>query len=155
MEWIRSWIAGISAVVLIVSVISVIAPKNTAGRVVSMLGSILVLVAFVLPVLDLEALSLIDAGEAYKETVSEKIEKTEKETADIKDGIIKNKLTAYVLDKAKTEESECKVNIEVRDGAVVSATLVSGKKDVSERVSEILVKELGVAKESVKIKNEE
>ena len=40
MEWIRSWIAGISAVVLIVSVISVIAPKNTAGRVVSMLGSI-------------------------------------------------------------------------------------------------------------------
>ncbi|MBR3848813.1 MAG: hypothetical protein IKM21_05940 [Oscillospiraceae bacterium] len=155
MEGLSSWIAGISAVALIVSVISVVAPKNSAGRVVTMLGSILVLVAFVLPVLDFEALRLIGVGEAYEEKISEQIEKAEKETDEIKNNIIKEKLTAYVLDKAKTDENECKVDIKIQDGAAMSAIVECGERNISERVSEILEKELGIAKESVKIKNEE
>ena len=153
MEGISSWIAGISAVSFIVSVISVIAPKNSAGRVSSMLGSILVLVALVSPIFDFEGAKILGMGKVYEEEISKRIESAEEKTADIKNDIIQNKLTAYVLEKAKTDENECKVSVEVSDGAVLSATIECYERGITDRVLTVLENELGIAKESVEIKD--
>ncbi len=154
MEGISLWIAGISAVALMVSVISVIAPKNSAGRAASMLGSILVLIALVSPLFDFEASQILGIGRGYEEEISKRIEETEKKTTDVKNDIIKNRLTAYVLEKAKTDESECKLSMEIQDGEIKSATVASRESAVAERVSEVLEGELGIARESVEIKTE-
>ena len=153
MEGISSWIAALAAVSFIVSIISVIAPKNSAGRVASMLGSILVLVALVSPIFDFEGAKLLGMGKVYEEKISERIETAEEKTADIKNNIIQEKLAAYVLEKAKTDENECKVSVEVSDGAVLSATIECHERGISDRVLTILENELGIAKESVEIKD--
>lgn len=137
-----------------VSVISVIAPKNSAGRAASMIGSILVLIAFISPLFDFEASELFGIGKAYEDEISKRIAQTEQKTLEVKNDIIQNKLTAYVLEKAKTDESECRLSMEIRDEKIVSATVISRKHDAAERVSDVLKSELRLAEESVEIKTE-
>ncbi len=154
MEGISSWIAGISAVALMVSVISVIAPKNSAGRVASMLGSILVLVALVSPVFDFEASEIIGVGKAYEESVSERVAEASVRSGEVKNNIIQERLASYVLEEADADENVCKLNI-VLDGEIpVSAIVKSSDKTSAERVSKVLEDDLGIPKEAQEIKIE-
>lgn len=154
MEGISSWIAGISAVVLMSSVISVVVPKNTAGRVVSMIGGIMVITALVSPFMDSGASGIITIGKAYEESIEKSVRKASERTDEIKNDIIERKLCSYVLEKAKTEESKCRLSLEIRGGMPVGADIICEDEEVSERVKDILQKEFGLPRESSENENE-
>lgn len=139
MQGIGSWIAGICATSLIVAVVSSVAPKNSAGRVCVMMGSVMVIVALLLPVLNISGRSLLDLGSDYQREIEKKIEETEK----IKNDIIERELSSYVLNKAGAEEN-CKIYFSVENGAVVSADVVSSDASAEARVREVLKEEFKI-----------
>ena len=154
MEGISSWIAGISAVALMASVISVIAPKNSAGRVAFMIGSMLVLVALVAPIFGFETEDFSEIRKTYEDIVAEKTEAAKTSGEAVKNNIIQDKLTTYVLQEAKTDASECKLTIEVKDERAVSAKIVCRDSAVSKRVSEVLSEDLNIPITAQEIKTE-
>lgn len=151
MEGISSWIAGISAVALMVSVISVTAPKNSAGRVASMLGGILVLVALVSPIFDFETSEILSVGKVYEESVSQRVSEASARTDEVKNGIIQKHLVSYVLKEADADESICKLNIELDGEMPVSASVISSDEEVCKRVLKVLCGELGIPKEKIEV----
>ncbi len=140
MQGIGSWIAGICSASLIVAVVSSVAPKNSAGRVCIMMGSVMVIVALLSPIFDISGRSLLDIGSDYRREIEKKIEETEK----VKNDIIESELSSYVLNKAGAKEENCKVYLSVENGAVVSADVVSSDASAKARVREVLEEEFKI-----------
>jgi len=143
-QGISSWVSGIAATVLLLAVVSVIAPKNSAGRVCAMLGNILVILALVSPLGRFDAESLFDVGNEYYEKISESVQEAEAKSEEMKNRLIGERLSAYVLDKAGADAGECKVTVNVVGGRAVSAEIFCVDKTLEARVSQVLEKELGV-----------
>lgn len=154
MQGISSWVAGIAAAVLILGAVSVVAPKNSAGRVCFVIGNILVLVALVSPLGQFDSMRLLDVGNEYYREVKESVSNAGLTSEKIKNKIIGENLSAYVLNKASVSEEACRVSMEISDGEVLSAKIISTDRASAKRVSMVLEQDLGIPSESQKIKVE-
>ena len=144
MQGISSWVSGLCAAALVVSVISAISPKNSAGRVCVMMAGVLVMASLISPILNLRGVSFLDIGRDYERSIARKTEAVRERTERLKKDIIEEEISSYILDKAGVSEETCKVNIRLEDSGAVSAEVISRDSDAEARVREVLKEELKI-----------
>ena len=147
MSGISSWVSGICAATLIVAVISAVSPKNSAGRVCVMIAGVIVVVALVLPVINLRGISILDTGKNYERNLERRIDEAEEKVEKLKKDIIEEELASYVLNKAGVKAECCSVDIKVEEGVVVSAEVFAQSNEDLARVRRVLNEELLVLPE--------
>ncbi len=152
MEGIKLWIASLSAVTLIMSVISSLAPKNSAGRVCSMLGSVMLIVVLISPIKKITSSDIFEMSRAYEDEINKSIETSAEKFEEIENEIIGEKLSAYVLNKAKA--NACEVSVKLDGDMPVSATVISKSAEEAGRVCAVLEEEFGISPEKQEVKIE-
>ncbi len=151
MEGVKTWIASLCAVTFIMSVVAAIAPKNSAGKVCSMLGSIILIFVLVSPLKQISSSEIFAIGRVYQSRIDERIQKSQIKCEEIENKIIEEKLSAYVLNKAKLDAG-CEAYIEVEERVPVAASVIINDFSNKEKVSRVLEEDLGLSIEKQEIK---
>ena len=149
-EYISGWVHSVSAVAMIMAIITVLTPKNTAGRTAMLCGSIILTAVLVSPIkaFDMEKVSEYDRD--FKFEIEEKANAIVMTGEKMKEDIIEEKLRTYILQRTKQFGIICDVSVVCRDGMPDSVTIGLRREEDREKISEILVSECGIAKEKQK-----
>ncbi len=148
MDFFRQWLLGVVACALLVSVSTQLCPEGSMRGVVRFTGALLVLCAMLRPLTAAELPGLAWSGGAYREAlarVQSELQKAEENA--LSDGIAAG-LASYIEDKAESLGAEVRaaVTVEARDGVPVPVA-VTLRGDYSEALSDLVERDLGVAKE--------
>ncbi len=144
MDFIRNWVTAIASATIIIATISAICPKNSAGRIASLCGNILLSFTLLSPIkaFDISVIEKYDAQITGE--IREKTEMFEAVSNNAKKCIIEENLQTYILQKAKNAGIDCQVRIYCKDALPYSASVTCGKPADLKIVAAIIETELGV-----------
>ncbi len=148
MGYISNWVRSIATVTMMMAAVTVLTPKNTAGRAAMLCGSILLTAVLVSPIktFDIEAVSEYDRK--FELEIEKRAEAISREGEKVKETIIEENLRTYILQRAKQFGISCDIAVACRDGMPHLVTVRLKRKEDRERISEILTEECGIAKEN-------
>ena len=107
MEWFRTWIYGVCVAAVLVSVAKSIAAKNTAGRYVSVIGSVVIVCAMLSPFKSIDVRDISKYRVQYDYQSRALSESLQEQNERIKFGIIEKELSAYILERAEQTQTQC------------------------------------------------
>ena len=147
-EWFRQWLLGVIACAMLVSFAGQLCPKGGAKKTVRFTGGLLLLLAVLRPLAQLELWPETQNAPDYRAAVAQlELELGEVREKAEADGIAV-RLEAYIEDKARSMGTSVRaaVTLEVRDGVpvLVGVTLHGA---YNQQLSAWLTEELGLAKE--------
>ncbi|MBQ8004400.1 MAG: hypothetical protein IJ299_04840 [Oscillospiraceae bacterium] len=151
---VQSWVSSIATVTLIVSAITALCPKNSAGRAVMLSACIVMTATLLSPLGNIKISALSDGMEKYSRGAEKRYEELLKEQENMKDRLIEENVRAYILQRAESEGIECDIVIRCRDGAPYSAEIAAEKEKDLIAASELTEKELGVLRARQTLKKE-
>lgn len=148
----RDWLVGITSAAMIVALADSLAPAGTVRKIGRMVGGLVLLVAVLQPILEVD-FSVLAASTLQLELDSEQME-MEKENQELLKTIIGEKTGAYILDKAAELGIACQeVTVTCAVGeeevpypaaVVVTATL---REDQQRALSRIIEGDLAIPEE--------
>lgn len=143
MEQIKTWISGICAVSLMISILKSLLPESAVGKTFNVAASLIVILAIIMPIkkFDFDSFELVSLN--YEKEISDKIEKAVDDNDKITDRIIEKKLAEYVCNKSDVKLDDIKITCD--RGEIISVELSSE----NEAVKEILIKECGVDEKKI------
>ena len=147
MGYIQNWVVTISAVTMVIAIVAVIVPKNSAGRAVMLCGGIIMTAVLVLP---LKNIGVYESGEVdngflteIRKSADKALESNEKISADI----IESRFGEYILKRAEQEGISCTAKVSCDNGIPVSAVITTESERIDD-ISGMISKELGIASEN-------
>lgn len=148
MTFFRSWLLGVVACAMLVSIAEQLVQNSTLRRAVRFAGGLLLLLALLRPLAQ-QTLSLPDDTlSAYRDAVAQLEESLSRAQYDALDADISDRTRAYIEDKADELGLSIRAEVETErvDGVPlpVAVTLHGGE---NEALSAWLARELGIAKE--------
>ncbi len=155
MEFVQNWVTSIATVTLIVSVVTALCPKNSAGRAVMLTACLVMTATLIAPISRIDASTLSDEMERYSYAAEKRSEELLREQENIQKKLIEENLRAYILQRAEGEGIECDIRIECREGVPYSAYITAEHEKDIIAASELAEKELGLSSERIKLKKEE
>ena len=151
MEAVRSWITGVCVASILVAVAMSLVSKNSVGRVVRLVGSIIIVFAVFLPISRWDATDLARSISHYDVKPDEIATRANTENTKMKTLLIANKLSSYILERAKTLGITCEVSIGFEPGQTtpsrIMVALPPKAKEKREALSALIVKECGIKPE--------
>ena len=115
MELIRSWLTGITCAAMIVALAEGLAPAGAARKIGRLTGGLVLLIALLQPLLQLDSTALTRALTEYQlDLEAYSAELTEENREQMKE-IIARQSEAYIADKAAQMGLECRVEVRVGD----------------------------------------
>lgn len=154
MEFIRGWVISIATATLIISVAAALCPKNTAGRTVMMCGSLIMTAVLISPLKGFDTSLLNEYGEQYEREIEVKSEKLRLQNEELRQDIIEENLRAYILQRAKTMEIECDVQISCKGDLPYSAYVDVADEEKALELSRLIESECGIPKARQTFKRE-
>ncbi len=152
-EFIRSWVSAIAAVTMMMAVVSVLTPKNSAGRAVMLCGSIIMMVVLVSPIKKLDVSALSGYGARFQKEIEFRAEQVSRQNEKLRKDIIEENTRAYILQRAESMGISCDLDIECYDDVPYTAVVSVKNKDVVPAVSMLLERDVGIpsARQTFKI----
>ncbi len=144
MEFIHSWVSAIAAVTMMMAVVSVLTPKNSAGRAVMFCGSIIMTVVLVSPIKKLDVAALSGYSARFEKEVERRAEQVSRQNEKLRKDIIEENTRAYILQRAESMGISCDLDIECSDDVPYTAVVCVKNKDVVPAVSGLLEMEVGI-----------
>ncbi|MBR3910383.1 MAG: hypothetical protein IKJ54_03720 [Anaerotignum sp.] len=141
MENIRGWIGSVAAVMMIMAAVSAICPKNSAGRIVALCGSLILTAVLITPLKSFDVALFEQYAESYVRGLEEKGARLKEENEMLRDDIIEKNLRAYILERADMMGIDCDVRVESRNGVPHSAEICVKDKAKAYAVKEMIKKE--------------
>lgn len=154
MQFVQDWVTSIAAVTLIVSVIAALCPKNAAGRAVSLASTLLMTATLLSPISRVDVSALSGEMQKYSREAEQRYERLLGEQQNIRDRLIEENVRAYILQRAESEGIECDITVQCKDGVPDSACITAGGDKELVAASELVEKELGIAKARQKLRKE-
>lgn len=136
--------SAIAAVTMIMAVVSVLTPKNSAGRAVMLCGSIIMMVVLVSPFKKLDVSALSDYSARFEKEIEHRAEQVRRQNEKLRKNIIEENTRAYILQRAEAMGISCDLNIECCGDVPHTAVVSVKNKDVVPAVSELLEREVGI-----------
>jgi stage III sporulation protein AF len=116
MELIRSWILTVTVSAMIIALAEGLMPQGTVKRVGRLTGGLVLMLAILQPLVQMDYDTLFLMANGLGEVVVESREEQEMRTQEAMKTIIEQELSAYALDKAQTLGLGCTVSITCRLG---------------------------------------
>lgn len=158
MEMLREWICGICISAIIVSMVKNIAPGNPSGKIVSLVGSIIMIISVIAPVIKSDFEDVFSKN-ALCNTEYEKIEADFRNTNEkLQSEIIEEEISSYVLKRAETLGVECtSADVTTARDAQGQIKLKSVKIElkenkVKEQIAKVLKEELLISENDIVFK---
>ncbi len=155
MQGISNYIYSVSSMAIVASVIAILLPKNTAGRISIMSVGIIMTAVVVSPIKAIDGQSIAGYMEEIEGQISEHTRGVSEKNQKICDEIIGDKVRAYILQRSNEEGIRCDVSIKYESGEARYAEAFVENSNDAKKVLEIMRGECGIAKVEVKIKDEE
>ena len=155
MNGISNYIYSVSSMAVVASIIAVLLPKNTAGRISIMSVGIIMTAVIVSPIKAIDAGNISGYMEETQREISQYTRTASEKNQKICDEIIEEKLRAYILQRSNEAGIKCDVAIKFENGEPHYAEVFAGGGRDGDKVAEIIRGECGIAKVEVRIKNEE
>ena len=111
MEWLRSWICGICAAAILVSVAYAMAPKNSAGHFVRLSGAVIIILAVLAPFKQFKIEAISPYIVRYNLSYENLTENLQAENEKIQSLIIEDKMSTYILQRAQEIGVSCEVTV--------------------------------------------
>lgn len=99
MEWMKNWLLAVTCAAVVVALADVLSPKGTPKKMVRLAGGLLLLLAVLSPVRQLENADLAGLLAQYRSQYSV-YEEAAAVNSDVMKSIIEEETSAYILDKA-------------------------------------------------------
>lgn len=147
-EQIGRWIYSVATVTMIMAVITVITPKNTAGRAAMLCASIAFTAVLVSPIKAFDVSGLSEYERNFRSEIDGKSKEIEVQSLQARENIIEENLRAYILQRAKQFGISCDAEVQCIDGTPRFVAVVLRNEKDREKVSEILLEECGIEKEN-------
>ena len=149
MELIRSWLASVVMVSMLLGVVRLLTPKGSVQKIASFTGGLILLLALLQPLVEVELTELIPDVEVYREEVGERRDELAKEEEKHLEQGIAERTAAYISDKAEAMGAEVSVQVKTDlspEGVPfpVEAELAG---DYSPELAEYIERELGIPAE--------
>ena len=136
LDWVKQWLMGITAAALLVAAAESLMPRGTVRRLGRLTGGLVLLLAVLAPVQQLDERALARALAEYHLPVEE-VEAMAQANAGVLESLIAEKTGAYISDKAAEVGAECTIRVETRaeeDGYPVPwAVTIEGTFTAEER----------------------
>lgn len=149
-EFLRNWLLGITCAAMVLTLAESIVPEGSGKRVCHLAGGLVLLIASLSPVIKLEMNDLIGISDRYEQASAEMEQSLQTENEFLYECIIEEQTAAYILDKAKELEVNCKVSVTVRqtDAGLVIPYAVSVEGTLTGEqekcLSQFLTADLGI-----------
>ena len=153
MEWFRQWLIGITVAAMLNAAAKNLMPKGGVRKIGGLTGGLVVLLAVLQPVYQLEESRLSEAFSPYISWKSDATAVAVNTDSLMKD-IIESECSAYIQDKAKELGLVCRVTVICTDKMegypYPQYALIEGalKAEEREALSELLVQTLDIAEEN-------
>ncbi len=148
MEFFRRWLLGTLACAMLVSMICQLCPEGSVRKLARFTGGLLLLLAMLRPLADVEIPDAARGTDGYREAVARleaELDRTGKNA--LADGIAAE-LEAYIEDKAESLGTEVRATVEMStDGDAPLPARVTLRGAYNEALAEAVASELGVTKE--------
>lgn len=115
MEFLRTWILGVTAAALAVALAQALAPEGPVKRAGRLVCGLVLVLAMVRPVLSLDPQTLADNAARMGSGIQNESELPQADDALMKT-LIAEKAGAYIVDKAGELGGTCRAEVEVRTG---------------------------------------
>ena len=147
-EYVSGFVKSVAAVTMIMAAVTVITPKNAAGRAAMLCGSILLTVVLVSPIKSFDISFLSQYDKKIEVEIEGRAENILNKGEELKEGIIEENLRTYILQRANQFGILCDAKVFCLEGVPHSVSVRVKKNEDKERVSRILTEECGIAKEN-------
>ena len=147
-EAVREWITSIVMVTMFLSVAQTVIPTGNIRKVFSFVGGLVLMVALLQPILEIDLDHMEFHREHYEDRVRECREELEETAGAEWEMIIEREIAAYISDKADSLGVEILVQVRAEtetDGALALSAELTGP--MSESLAEYLEQELGIPRE--------
>lgn len=149
MEFLGSWVIGITAAALILSAVLALAPEGSAKRVVRLAGGACVLLAVFLPIAGLDADDFLPAAYAAPDEYAETMGELERTNYELQKTIIEQRISSYIQAKADALgiSAAPTVSFGERDGVPFPTAVVldcSGGESAADELRGYVEQELGI-----------
>ncbi len=150
MDILRNWLIGIVAAAMLVSVLDALLPKGGSGKIAKLAGGLVLLLAVVQPLLQIQGETISDGWEDYKEELSQYSNDLEIAEENLMEGLIAQQSATYIQDKAMTMGITCTAEVETspdEDGnplpyaIVITGALTQGEQ---EQLTQIIATDLAI-----------
>lgn len=115
MDWIRSWVMGVTCAALVAAIAQTLMPKGTVKRIGQFTSGLVLLLAVVGPVFTLDESTLSQALAQWRESEAVLPASGTVNRAAL-EGLIAQEAGAYIAGKAAELGAECQVSVVVRQG---------------------------------------
>ena len=154
MQQIREYILGIIAAAFVCGIVLCFAEKSREGPLLKLICGLVLTFSLVKPILNIRLGDWTSLGIDFQTEAWEAAEDGRQRGEDTLRKLIKQETEAYIMDKAKEMDLEIRVTVTLSDQALPSPVAASiegvlppyGKA----KLSQILLKELGIPKENQK-----
>ncbi len=148
MEGIRSWLYGLVAVAMVLSVLYTLLPKKIFAGIAKITGGLIMMLVLVRPVLGISLEDLDLRYRGYQEEIDRQIEIYTAQNAEEMSAIIEQELGAYISEKAEQMGLECSVRVEttLHDG-IPQPSAVELDIQENDALSQWITDELGIRRE--------
>ena len=144
MDFIREWVVAIASVTIIIATISSICPKNSAGRIVFLCGSILLSFVLISPFKGLDAPALARYNAEMEKQITRRTEALERLNFETEKNIVEENLRAYILHKTEEIGIDCDVRILCEGNLPYKANVICADEERLKIVADIIETELGI-----------
>ena len=154
MDWVRSWLIGITAAALIVALTEHLIPAGTIKKIAKFAGGLLIMIAIIQPIFGMDEQLLAGILTEYRMEAKGGGNALELENKRLVKMIIEDETGAYIQDKAAEVGITCTVNVSCAEDdegmPYPHSVVVSGElsEEDCQTISRIIEGELAVPKEN-------
>lgn len=112
LDVIRQWLLGISCAALVIAMAESLTPSGTIRKIGRLTGGLVLLIAMLGPMLSLDEGALTQALAEYRLSLEDCGQELEQEDRALMKGIIEERSSAYIQDKAERMGLDCRIAVE-------------------------------------------
>ncbi|MDR1693183.1 MAG: stage III sporulation protein AF [Oscillospiraceae bacterium] len=143
MDFLRQWILGIAGAAVVGTVALAVTPSGSVKKAVRLASALLLIGAVLRP---LTGWKTLDFEDFFIETVA--AEGVEKPGQELLSGLIADRTSAYIVNKAQAVGLAIEVSVVIRENAPWSAEIVCGRPEhAKSALSQTLTGDLGIPPE--------
>lgn len=151
MEGLRGYILSVISAAFVLAILNTLVDKKgSAGMLLRLIGGLFLTFTLISPVIDLDFTGIFDYLEEFSESGSDAAVSGELMAREEYRTIIKDKLEAYILDKAKDLGLDLTVEVTLGDDDVPEEVIIRGVASPygKARLQQMITQDLGIAKEN-------
>ncbi len=144
MDFLQNWVGRICTVTLIVAICGALTPKNSSGRIVCLIGTLIMTVVIISPFKKIDISQISAYSREYAQDLEGKINVMQETNEKTKEALIEERLATYILQRTSQMGVACKVMVLCEDGVPSSVSVITSDSTKNADLRKMIENECGI-----------